>query len=153
VETVAAAASPKPAPTLAEKGPPRQPAEGKRQLVPEPADAESVRKAAEPSSPRWPWIPFAVGVGAAVGAGLCALAAQARYDALSDKSRPYAQAVSLKQEGENWQIGAFVASGVAVAGLGVGIWGFATSRPADSFTPTVAVIPGGAMLAMTGGLP
>jgi hypothetical protein len=108
---------------------------------------------AEPTPARWPWIPFTVGVGAAAGATLCAFAAQQRYEALSDKSRPYSQAVSLKREGENWQTAAFIASGVAVAGLGVGIWGFATSRPANSLTPTVAVIPGGALFAMTGDLP
>ena len=149
-------ATPKPAPILAERGPParRQAEEEKPQPpLPEPADVVHLRKA-EPSSARWPWIPFTVGAGAAVGATLCALAAQRRYDALSDRTRSYSQAVSLKQQGESWQTAAFIASGVAVVGLGIGIWGFAAStKAANSFAPTVAVIPGGAMLAMTGGLP
>jgi hypothetical protein len=160
----AAAPPPIPAPTLAEESPPvRRPTkEEKRQSParePEKAtedsldDAVYIRKA-EPTSARWPWIPLTIGVGAAVGASLCALVAQNRYESLADRSRPYDRAVALKQEGENWQVAAFIASGVAVAGLGVGIWGFATSKPTtNSLTPTVAVLPGGAMLAMTGGLP
>jgi hypothetical protein len=153
----AATPLPKPAPTLAERTQPaRRPQvekveEGKRQ--PPTLEPTVIARKTEPGSARWPWIPFTVGVGAAAGAALCVFAAQQRYDALSDKSRPYSQAVSLKQEGEHWQTAAFIASGVAVAGLGVGIWGFATSRPANSFTPTVAVLPGGAMFAMTGELP
>jgi hypothetical protein len=147
-----AAPSPRPTPMLAERTQPAPKVEERKRQSPTLETAVVARKV-EPGAARWPWIPFTVGVGAAAGAALCAFASQQRYDALSDKSRPYSQAVSLKQEGENWQTAAFIASGVAAAGLGVGIWGFVTSRPANAVTPTVAVLPGGAMFAMTGGLP
>jgi hypothetical protein len=154
--TEASATTPLPKPALAERSPPprRQAEEEKRQSErSEPADVVHLRKA-KTTSARWPWIPVTIGVGATVAAGLCALAARDRYDALSNKSRSYPQAVSLRQDGKNWQTTAFIASGVAVAGLGLGIWGFVTSgSAAKPLSPTMAMIPGGAMVALTGGLP
>jgi len=112
-------------------------------------------EAAQPSGPRWPWIPMTVGTGAAVSAAICALMARNRYDALAgQKSRPYDDALALKREGERWQTAAYVASGVAAVGIGVGIWGFLSSEPGKpAVTPTVSPTPGGAVLSMSGGLP
>ena len=59
----------------------------------------------------WPWIPTLVGSGAAVAAGICAVVARDRYNALSDKSQPFQSAQALKGEGQNWQLASFVLSG------------------------------------------
>ena len=107
-----------------------------------------------PPPRRWPWIPTALGSGAAIAAGICAIVARNRYSALSDKSRPYDQAIALKMEGERWQAASYVFSGVAVAGLATGLIGF-VARPSKRL-PMAALatpIPGGGMIALTGDLP
>jgi hypothetical protein len=121
-----------------------------------PVTPEQTATASAPSSPSpvygpgvakaWPWIPTVLGGSAAVAAGLCALVARDRYNALADKSQPYASAVVLKEEGENWQTASYVLVGVAVVGLATGIVGFATR-------PAVTPVPGGAMVSLTGALP
>jgi hypothetical protein len=117
-----------------------------------PAEALSVSVA--PPMQRWPWIPTVIGSGAAVAAGICALLARNRYNALSDKSQPYDSASALKSEGENYQVASIVLSGVAVAGVATGVIGFATRSPAR---PTVAAlvtpVPGGGMITVAGELP
>jgi hypothetical protein len=94
----------------------------------------------------WPWIPLAIGASAATAAGICALVARDRYDALADKSQPYASAVVLKDQGENWQTASYVLAGVAAVGVATGVLGFATR-------PAVTPVPGGAVVALTGDLP
>ena len=107
-----------------------------------------------PPKPRWPWIPTVIGSGAAVGAGICAIVARDRYDALSDKSRPYQAAQALKAEGQNWQVAGLVLSGVAVVGLTTGLIGFVTGSPKPAPVSALATpIPGGGMIAIAGDLP
>jgi hypothetical protein len=109
---------------------------------------------ATPPRPWWPWIPTGLGVGAAVGAALCAVAARNRYDALADKGQPYDTAKSLKTNGERWQLASFVLAGAAAAGIGTGIVGFATrSSGSSSVTALAAPVPGGGMMAVAGALP
>jgi len=107
------------------------------------ASVPAVRK------PLWPWIPTAIGAGGAVAAGACALLARDRYNGLSDRTQPYTRAQALKSEGESWQLASFVLAGVAVAGVGTGVVGFATRSP----VVTAAPVPGGGVVALTGGLP
>jgi hypothetical protein len=106
------------------------------------------------SKPQWPWIPTAIGAGAAIGAGICAFMARQKYDGLSDKTQSLDSARSLKSSGESWQTAAIVLSGVAAAGLGVGIAGFAT-RSSGEHAVTAAVSPtfGGGMAMMAWELP
>ncbi len=107
-----------------------------------------------PPKPRWPWIPTVIGSGAAVGAGICAIVARDRYDALSDKSRPYQTAQALKAEGQSWQVASLVLSGVAVVGLTTGLIGFVTRSPKPASVAALAApIPGGGMIAIAGDLP
>jgi hypothetical protein len=111
--------------------------------------------AATESPPRrWPWIPTAIGAGAAIGAGICAVIARDRYNGLSDKNQPYDNARTLKSQGEGWQVAAFVLGGVAAAGLATGIVGFSIGPAAgSSVSASVSPVPGGGMVAVTGGLP
>jgi hypothetical protein len=107
-----------------------------------------------PPSRQWPWIPTVLGSGAAIAAGICAVVARNRYNALSDKTRPYDQASALKMEGEHWQLASYILSGVAVAGLGTGLIGF-VAHPSQR-RPVVALatpLPGGGMLAISGDIP
>jgi hypothetical protein len=95
-----------------------------------------------------------VGSGAAVAAGICAVVARDRYNALSDKSQPFQTAQALKGEGQNWQVASFVLAGVAVAGLTTGLIGFVTRSPERSSLSAVATpIAGGGMVAVTGDWP
>ena len=106
------------------------------------------------SKPQWPWIPTAIGAGAAIGAGICALLARQKYNGLSDRNQPLDSARSLKSSGESWQTAAIVLSGVAAAGLGVGIAGFATrSSGGTSVKAAVSPIPSGGMAVMAWELP
>jgi hypothetical protein len=117
------------------------------------ADAIAIKQV-EPAKPQWPWIPTTLGVAAALGAGVCVAIARDRYNALSDKTRPYKQARELKNQGENWQNAAFVAAGVAAVGLTVGIVGFATRSPEKhTLAATALPIQGGGMIALAAGLP
>jgi hypothetical protein len=103
---------------------------------------------------RWPWIPTAIGAGAAIGAGICAVVARNRYNGLSDKGQSYDSARGLKSQGEAWQVAAFVLGGVAVAGLGTGIVGFSTGPSrGSSATALVSPVPGGGMVTLAGDLP
>ena len=52
-----------------------------------------------------------------------------RYASLANKMQPYDSAQSLKSSGQSWQIASFILSGVAAAGVGVGIVGFALGSP------------------------
>jgi hypothetical protein len=125
----------------------------KSQPIPLADEATTIRQAEE-RKPQWPWIPTAIGAAAAAGAGICAALARDRYNALPDQSRSYAQATALKHEGERWQIAAFVASGVAAVGLGVGVVGFATrSGEKLSVAAAASPIPGGGALTIAGDLP
>ncbi len=102
----------------------------------------------------WPWLPTLLGTSAAMAAGICAVVARNRYNALSDKSQPYASAQALKTEGQDWQIASLVLAGVAAVGLGAGITGFVTRPPEHaSVAGLVAPIPGGGMFAIAGDLP
>jgi len=107
-----------------------------------------------PPPRQWPWIPTILGSGAALAAGICAVVARNRYNALSDKTRPYDQASALKTEGEHWQIASYVLSGVAVAGLGTGLIGF-VAHPSQrrSVGALATPLPGGGMLAISGDIP
>ncbi len=106
------------------------------------------------SRAQWPWIPTAIGAGAVLGAGVCAFMARQKYDDLSDRDQSLDSARSLKSSGETWQTAAFVLSGVAVAGLGVGIVGFATRSAGGPTVKAVASpMPGGGMAMMAWGLP
>jgi hypothetical protein len=110
--------------------------------------------ATEPPPHRWPWIPTAIGAGAAIGAGICAMVARDRYNALSDKNQPYDNARTLKSQGEGWQVAAFVLGGVAAAGLATGIVGFSMRPTAgSSLSASVSPVPGGGMIAVAGDLP
>lgn len=115
-----------------------------------PPPADITATSPTPSKPQWPWIPTALGAGAAVGAGLCALAARNHYNALADKTRTYESAKEIKSEGESWQLASFVLAGAAAVSLGTGMVGFATRRPV---TALASPIPGGGMIAIAGRLP
>ncbi len=99
---------------------------------------------------RWPWIPTAVGGGAAIAAGACALVARDRYNALSDRSQSYASALAAKQSGQSWQWASFALAGVATLGLGTGMIGFWGHL---SLTAQTAPLPGGGMVAIEGDWP
>ena len=122
---------------------------------PQVAQTEEVASAVlAPDKRQWPWIPTIVGSGAAVAAGICAIVARDRYNALSDRSQPYQAAQALKSEGQNWQVASFVLSGAAVAGLTTGLLGFATrSSETSSLSASAAPIPGGGMIAVVGDWP
>jgi hypothetical protein len=122
----------------------RQPA-----AAPSPALDLGARTAGTPG-PRWPWIPIAIGAGAAIAAGVCAGIARDRYDALSDRSQTVASAQAIKSEGERWQLASFVLAGTAAVGLGTGLIGFATGSKT-----TVVALPtrDGGMVALRGELP
>jgi hypothetical protein len=114
------------------------------------APALDLHTTAGPPGPRWPWIPIAIGAGAAIAAGLCAGIARDRYDALSDRSQTVASAQAIKSEGERWQLASFVLAGTAAVGLGAGLIGFATG----SKTTAVAVpTRDGGVVAIMGELP
>jgi hypothetical protein len=116
--------------------------------------AEVVSVSLKPHEKQWPWLPTIVGSGAAVAAGICALVARDRYNALSDKTQPFQTAQALKGEGQNWQVASFVLSGVAVAGLTTGLIGFVTRSPERSSLSAAATpIPGGGMVAVAGNWP
>ena len=107
-----------------------------------------------PPPKQWPWIPTIVGSGAAVAAGICAVVARDRYNALSNKSQPYQTAQGLKGEGQNWQVASFVLSGVAVTGLTTGLIGFVTRSSARSSLSAVATpMAGGGLVAVAGDWP
>ena len=135
----------------------RAPAEDERKPPAEPARAEAdSARATELTTlapairkPRWPWIPTAIGAGAALAAGICGVVARDRYEALSERRQSYASARAFKSEGEKWQLASFVLAGVAVAGLGTGVVGFATRSPVVVAAPA----PGGGMVAIAGRLP
>jgi hypothetical protein len=116
--------------------------------------AEMKARVIEPPPRRWPWIPTVLGSGAALAAGICAVVARNRYNALSDKSQPYDQASALKTEGEHWQIASYVLSGVAVAGFGTGLIGFVVHSSQRRTVAAMATpLPGGGMLAISGDIP
>jgi hypothetical protein len=117
-----------------------------------PVDVATVGSA--PPKRQWPWIPTALGAGAAVAAGICAGVARNRYDALSDKRLTYSSALALKSEGESWQVASIVLAGAAVVGLGTGMVGFATHASGRSSVGALASpIPGGGIIAVAGDLP
>jgi hypothetical protein len=129
---------------------------------PEPAQARSEHTLSAkvssasfgPRKKQWPWIPTVLGSGAAVAAGICAVVARDRYNALSDKSQPYQTAQALKTEGQNWQLVSIVLSGVAVASLTTGLIGFVTrSTEPSSFAFVAAPMSGGGLVAVAGDLP
>ncbi|MGD0838314.1 MAG: hypothetical protein ABSB49_16875 [Polyangia bacterium] len=112
---------------------------------------------------RWPWLPMVVGTAAAVSAGACAMLALSRYTSLANKMQPYDSAQSLKSSGQSWQLASFILSGVAAAGVGVGIVGFALGSPdarpeagkitGGKITAMVAPVPGGGLAALEGAWP
>jgi len=113
-----------------------------------------VAQSSEAGSPRWPWLPTAVGASAGVAAGLCLLMAKRRYDAMADKSRLHVEIIELKNEGEAWQTAAIVTSSVAVIGLTAGILGFVTAGSRKvTLAPTATMLSGGGLVALTGTLP
>ena len=116
----------------------------------QPPPVEVSKASVAPPMPQWPWIPTAIGGAAAVAAGICALAARNRYNALSDSRLTLDSAKTMKSEGEGWQLASFVLSGAAAVGLGIGIVGFATRSPV---TAAASPVPGGGMVAVAGGLP
>lgn len=144
-----------------------------------PAADLGARREVSGERPRWPWIPIAVGGGAAVAAGIFAALSRDRYDALADKNQPIESARSHKSAGEHWQTASLVLAGVAAAAVGTGIVGFVMGGPdrvseraserasgracdrasgracerasdAVSVTALAAPIPGGGMLALAG---
>ena len=120
------------------------------------ADVASV--SLEPPPRQWPWIPTIVGSGAAVAAGICAVVARDRYNTLADRSQPYQAAQAAKGEGQKWQVASFVLSGVAVAGLTTGLFGFVTrssERPSERYSVALGATPvqGGGMVAVAGDWP
>ena len=138
---------------------PAERAEGKKAELArarsERAQTEDIASASlGPQKKQWPWIPTIVGSGAAVAAGICAVVARDRYNALSDKSQPLKTAQAKKAEGPKWQLASFVLSGVAVAGLTTGLIGFVTRSTERSSVSAVATpIPGGGMIAVAGDWP
>ena len=116
--------------------------------------AELVAARAAKPKRRWPWIPTAIGAGAAVAAGVCAVVARGHYNALSDTTQPYGSAQAHKSAGENWQTASLVLSGVAVVGVGTGIIGFsARSSGGSSVTTMASPVPGGGVIAIAGDFP
>ena len=117
--------------------------------------SESVIGKLEPSKPAWPWLPTLLGSGAAVAAGICAVVARDRYNALADRSQPYQTAQAVKGEGQKWQTASVVLSGVAVAGLTAGTIGFLArsserSSERSSVTVVAAPVQGGGLVAIAG---
>ncbi|MBN2575740.1 MAG: hypothetical protein JXP73_14335 [Deltaproteobacteria bacterium] len=130
---------------------PARPARAEARLA-QPASVVSAG-AARPKS-QWPWIPTAIGGAAGVAAGICAVVARNRYDALADKTRSYESAKALKSAGEKWQWASFALAGAAVAGIGTGLVGFVTRSSGPSRVAALpSPLPGGAMVAFSGGLP
>jgi len=116
--------------------------------------AEVASVSLQPRAKQWPWIPTLVGSGAAVAAGICAVVARDRYNALSDKSQPFQAAQALKGEGQNWQVASFVLAGVAAAGLTTGLIGFVTrSSERSSLSAVATPIPAGGIVAVAGDWP
>lgn len=114
----------------------------------------TVRPTLEPSKPRWPWIPTAVGAGAAVAAGICAGISRSHYNALADREQSLDSARSEKSAGENWQTASWVLAGVAALGVGAGAVGFVTrSSNAGPLTAVATPVPGGGMVALAGSMP
>jgi hypothetical protein len=74
-----------------QRNPPIGPRARRRQPVragaPRGPSAEVASVRLEPHEKQWPWIPTIVGSGAAVAAGICAVVARDRYNALSDKTQ------------------------------------------------------------------
>lgn len=134
--------------------PEAKPAEAQPALRQPLADAAVVEAVSGRARPRWPWIPTAVGAGAAVAAGICAAVSRGHYNALGDKGQSLESARSEKSAGENWQTASLLFAGVAVAAVGTGIVGFATgSSGAGPVTAVAAPVPGGGMVALAGRLP
>ena len=102
-----------------------------------PAADLGAARAAEPEH-RWPWIPTAIGAGAAAAAGVCALVALGDHNALSDRNQSYASAQAHKSAGENWQTASWVLSGVAAVSLATGIVGFSMRSSGGSAVTTMA---------------
>jgi hypothetical protein len=100
--------------------------------------------------PPWPWIPTALGAGAAAAAGVCAVVARGHYNALSDRNQSYDSAQAHKSAGENWQTGGWILAGVAAVGLTTGIVGFSRR---SSVTTVASPIPGGGAVAVAGNFP
>jgi hypothetical protein len=144
---VVEAAAPRPeAKPIAEAraNPPRKPT----------SDATIVQSAMAPSARRWPWIPTAIGAGAAIAAGISAGISRGHYNALEDKGQPLANARSEKSAGEKWQTASLVLAGVAAIAVGTGIVGFVTgSSDAGQVRAMATPIPGGGMVALAGSLP
>jgi len=131
-----------------------RPAEAVRSQPQRATPAETLSVSVAPPKQQWPWIPTILGSGAAVAAGISAVMARNRYNALSDRSRTYGSAEALKAEGQNWQVASIVLSGAAVVGLTTGIFGFitrSTKRPAAAALATP--VPGGGMMMIAGDLP
>ena len=117
-------------------------------------DVATVQATLAPSSPRWPWIPTAIGAGAAVAAGICASISRGHYNALADKGQPIANARSEKSAGERWQTASLILAGVAVVGVGAGLVGFSLrSSDGGQVTALATPIPGGGMVAIAGNIP
>lgn len=147
---------PAPAEAKVAEAAPAPPVQRKTEGAPTRAVLETVTTAPAASSatPRWPWIPMAVGVGAGLAAGVCALVARERYNELSDKTQSLESARSLKSSGESWQWASYLLAGAAAAGVAVGIAGFVLSPSGGhTATATVAPLPGGGMAMMAWGLP
>lgn len=120
-------------------------------LLPAP---DVVAQSSVAGSPRWPWLPTAIGASAAVAAGLCLLMAKRRYDAMADKSRLHVEIIELQNEGETWQTAAIVTSSLAVIGFATGVVGFVTAGSRKvTLAPTATVLSGGGLVALTGTLP
>jgi hypothetical protein len=116
--------------------------------------AELVAARAATPKAQWPWIPTAIGAGAAVAAGVCSVVARGHYDALSDQQQSYGSARAHKSAGEKWQNASLVLSGVAVVGVGTGLIGFLTrSAGGSSVTTLASPVPGGGMIAIAGDFP
>ena len=90
--------------------------------------------------------------------------ALSRYTSLANKMQPYDSAQSLSHRGQSWQLASFILSGVAAAGVGVGIVGFGARDSPDArpeagkitggkITAMVAPVPGGGLAALEGAWP
>lgn len=101
---------------------------------------------------RWPWIPTALGAGAAVAAGICAVVARSRYNALGDRTQSLSSALSEKSSGESWQNASYVLAGAATVGVAVGVIGFVARGP-GSTSVGATPLPGGGVVALAGALP
>jgi hypothetical protein len=150
-----------PAPTAVKVAEPKRPASA-TQDTSEAAAPHTAPKILAPdlvassatARPKWPWIPMTVGAAAGIGAGICALIARNRYDGLSDKNQPLDSALSLRSSGEDWQLASYILSGVAAAGLGVGIVSLATaSSGGRRMKASVAPMRNGGMAIMAWELP